>query len=507
MKTEFVPSPYQAEIFRFVREEISSAIIEAVAGSGKTTTIVKSLEQIAPNLQVLFLAFNKAIAEELKTRVPKNVKAATFHSVGFGAWMSANRGRRINVDSNKLRNLCREWLGERDLQDYGAFVSKLVGLAKGMGIGYLVPDIEASWFDLMDHFDIYLDTERQEVTEHRGVELARLILKKSVEQAESVIDFDDMLYMPLIRDCRFVKYDLVFVDEAQDTNAVQVALLKRMLKPGGRLVAVGDPHQAIYGFRGADSDAMARIAEEFGCVALPLTVSYRCPQAVVRAAQEFVSHIEAHESAPEGVVERLADLDPKTLREGDAILCRVTAPLVETAYGLIRQAVPCKILGREIGVGLVALVKKMQAKTIDSLEEKLDKFLNREVAKLSSKGREDKAQAVDDKVTTLRVIISHLGENRRTVAGLVEAIESLFTDNGRGMLTLATVHKAKGLEWQRVFILGRDQYMPSKWARKAWQKQQEVNLIYVAYTRSKSELYFISEGFYNPKKEKKDEVK
>jgi len=52
------------------------------------------------------------------------------------------------------------------------------------------------------------------------------------------------------------------------------------------------------------------------------------------------------------------------------------------------------------------------------------------------------------------------------------------------------VHKAKGLEWLRVFILDRDR-MPSRWARRDWQVQQEENLIYVAYTRAKEELYFL----------------
>lgn len=512
MKTEFTPSRYQKAIFDFIANETTdSGIIEAVAGSGKTTTIIESLKFIRKDLQVLFLAFNKAIAEELKTRVPANVKAATFHSVGFGAWMQTNRGKKINVDSNKVRNLCRDWIAEKELGIYMAFVMKMVGLAKGFGIGYLIPDTLSSWLDLMDHFDVTLNTDRhnghhgsrEKVSEERGIELARMILQKSIEDAEHTIDFDDMLYMPLIRDCRFWKYDFVFVDEAQDTNGVQMALLKRMLKPGGRLIAVGDPHQAIYGFRGADSEAMNRIQEDFGCKTLPLSVSYRCPQAVVKAAQEFVHHIECFNKAPEGLVENLKEYDPKKLTNTDAILCRVTAPLVEAAYGLIKKKIACRILGRDIGVGLENLIKQMKAKDIDHLEERLDAYMGREIAKLTSKGKEDKAQAVDDKVTTLKTIISHLDEENRTIQGLIGVIQQLFTDNNKGLLTLATIHKAKGLEWQRVFILGRGKYMPSCWARKEWQKQQENNLIYVAYTRAKLELYFLPENFYKFE-EKKD---
>ena len=265
-----------------------------------------------------------------------------------------------------------------------------------------------------------------------------------------------------------------------------------MIKPGGRLIAVGDPHQAIYGFRGADSEAMGRIKEEFDCQELPLSVSYRCPQAVVRAAQEFVEGIETFDGAPEGKVENLSKFPPlEDFTNRDTILCRNTAPLVETAFHLIRNKKPCKILGRDIGVGLENLIKKMRAKDVDGLIDKLMAYQNREIAQHVSKGREDKAQAVGDKVETLMVLIDNLDEDNRTIEGLVASIQNLFTDNGKGMLTLSTIHKAKGLEWPKVYILGRHDFMPSKWARKAWQKQQEYNLIYVAYTRSQQELYFL----------------
>jgi len=488
MNKEFRPSAYQQKIFNFVENDRRSGMITAVAGSGKTTTIVKSLELIPRGKYTLFLAFNKSIAEELKTRVPAHVKAATFHSVGYGATRKAFP--KVQIDSKKTWKLIRENLGDLEQELYGAFIGKVVGLAKGAGIGYLIPDDQASWFRLVDHYDVYLDSEDAEL--QTGIELARKILKRSVEVAGELIDFDDMLYIPLVKNLRFWQNDFVFIDEAQDTNPVQVALLKRMLKPGGRLIAVGDPHQAIYGFRGADSDAMNRLSEEFACVQLPLSVSYRCPQSVVEAAQAFVSHIEAHPDAPVGVVGP-AQIEGKLkeyFQSSDAILCRTTAPLIDYVYQLIREQVPCRVMGREIGQGLVTLIKKMKAKNIDTLITRLGVYREREIAQYVSKGQEEKCQVVEDKVESLLTVVNNLPENNRTVAELIRSIEALFTDNGAGVLTLATVHKSKGLEWDRVFILARDK-MPSKWARKSWQYQQEINLIYVAYTRSKKELYFL----------------
>jgi superfamily I DNA/RNA helicase len=482
----FKPSQYQQDIFDFVQKENRSGIIEAVAGSGKTTTIVKALELIPSNKYVLFLAFNKAIAEELKSRVPSHVRAATFHSVGFGVWRKGKDN--IKIDPKKTWSLIREHLGETDQDLYGTFIFKMIGLAKGAGVGYLIPNDLAAWFRLADHYDVYLDSA--DANEQRGMELSQFILQKSIEAADQVIDYDDMLYMPLIKNMHFWQYHFVFVDEAQDTNPIQVALLKRMLKPGGRLIAVGDPHQAIYGFRGADSAAMNRIKEEFACIKLPLSVSYRCPQAVVKAAQKYVSHIEAHEDAPIG---RVGQVPPEfrlqDFKSNDAILCRNTAPLVNMAFTLLRNRIPCRLLGREIGSGLSSLVKKMKAKTINGLIDRLENYKDREIAKYVSKGQEEKAQVVEDKVLSLLTIIENLPENQRTVPALIKAIEDLFTDNGQGFLTLSTVHKAKGLEWERVYILAPN-LMPSKWARKEWQMQQEINLIYVAYTRAKRELFF-----------------
>src|SRR5690606_18120963 len=103
-------------------------------------------------------------------------------------------------------------------------------------------------------------------------------------------------------DLRVREFDNVLVDEAQDLNVAQRILIRRMLKEGGRLIAVGDPRQAIYGFRGADSDSFRLIGEEFNATDLPLTVTFRCPKAVVAQAQRYVSHIQAHETAPEGEV-------------------------------------------------------------------------------------------------------------------------------------------------------------------------------------------------------------
>ena len=267
-----------------------------------------------------------------------------------------------------------------------------------------------------------------------------------------------------------------------------------MLKPGGRLVAVGDRHQAIYGFTGADADSMDLIAKDFAAAELPLTVTYRCPKAVVALAHQWVNHIQAHETAPEGRVSEvtLGDILAKPhamLRPTDAILCRNTKPLIELAYQLIRKGMGCTVEGRDIGQGLIALARKWKVRSLGALADRLERFKETEMQKAIAKGQETKAQSIEDKVDTLTLIIAQTQEQGGSdINDLVASINRLFSDDATGLLKLSTVHKSKGREWERVFILGRSAYMPSQWARKAWQQQQEVNLMYVAVTRAKAEL-------------------
>jgi superfamily I DNA/RNA helicase len=321
-----------------------------------------------------------------------------------------------------------------------------------------------------------------------GIDLCRAVLGRSIQVADSLIDFDDQLYMPVISGARFIQNDFLFVDEAQDVNQVQRAMLRRALKPGGRLIAVGDPGQAIYGFRGADVDAIDNIKKEFDAIELPLSISYRCPQSVVREAQQFVSHIQAASSAPEGKVSHLGKYGPEVFGSHDSIICRNTAPLIDLAYKLIRAHVPCKVKGRDIGQGLISLIRKLEPKSLSHLEDRLQSYAEREVAKFIAKGQEERADALMDRVTTIQVFMEMQPESGN-VGTLIQSIESMFSDSN-GCLMLCTIHKAKGLEWQKVFILDPDR-MPSKWARQAWQKQQETNLQYVAVTRAKSELVYI----------------
>ena len=485
------PSKYQQAIYDFVAHGEGNAIVRAVAGSGKTTTLVESLKLTQGN--GIFLAFNKSIAETLKARCPQNVQARTFHSLCYSPVLKAVGARVVNPD--KLSNIIQLAMTEQEVKLYGSFVKRLVGLARNAGIGALTSDDGALFYALVEHHDLTLENEQ--ASEAQAIELARDVLSRS--NASREVDFDDLLYFAVLKGVRLPVFDWVFVDEAQDTNTIQRAILRKILAHGGRMVAVGDAAQAIYGFRGADSDALEFLAQEFApCVDLPLSVTYRCAKIITQAAQKYVPEIEAAPGAAEGeVVDLGVNWELKNFGSKDIVVCRNTKPLIELGFRLLRARIPLHILGRDIGDGLCALIRKCDTRSggIDKFVERLEKWRDREVEKAIGKKLEAKADAIEDKAATLLMLVEQLPENKRTTLELMSVIQTLFTDKNNS-ITLATVHKAKGLEADTVWWLAPS-LCPSKWAKQPWQQQQERNLMYVAITRAAKRLVLIE-----PNKEK-----
>ncbi len=462
--------------------------MEAVAGAGKTTTLIRACQLMRGS--VAFAAYNKKIADEVKGKLsdagvsPNAVRAGTFHSFGFSAWRYVHKNVLVDERVKKDRILNTLMMPTQ----FHTFAMNLCSLAKQAALG-AVHDAgnEANWWSIVEHHDLDLELEDPELAKE-GIRWAYKALKLSRDISSEVIDYDDMIYMPIATRCRVWQNDWVLVDEAQDTNPARRALARKMLKPGGRAIFVGDRHQAIYGFTGADSDAVDLIIREFGCSSLPLTTTYRCPKAVVRAAQEVVHHIQAHETAPEGTVREIevSDLQGQSLQSSDAVLCRNTAPLVKLAFQLIKSGTACHVEGKSIGEGLIKLAKRWKTNNVAVLRDAIVNYRDRQVEKLMTKGKESLAEALADRVETILV----LSEGLPDVSALHAKIDALFQDD-TPTLTLSTVHKSKGREWERVFVLGRNAYMPSKYARQAWQLQQEDNLVYVAYTRAKAELVLV----------------
>jgi DNA helicase-2/ATP-dependent DNA helicase PcrA len=502
----FVPSVNQQNFFNALANTSSSIVLEAVAGAGKTTTVLEGLKFLRGT--TVLTAFNNKMVKELKEKVAEagitGVDTKTLHGAGYSALRKAFRNEGFNSrdpDDKKVLRIAEALISEqqrRDLEGLESAVASMVSMAKQRGIGALSPiNDDSAWYDMVDHFA--LDDNLPEGKEHmvpQLVKMAQICLRRSNEDL-SVIDFDDMVYLPLQRNLRLWQYDNVIIDEAQDTNPTRRALARKMLRPGGRMIAVGDRHQAIYGFTGTDNDSLDQIAEDFDCVRLPLTVTYRCPKAVVRVANEWVHHIEAHETAPEGEVVEYDYSEIMTQAQlGDAILCRFNKYLVSLVFKFIRAGIAAKIEGRAIGHGLAKLAGRWKSiKTLNALETKLEEHFERQIEKAKAKDDERRIEEHRDLHETMLVLIDRAREQKMSqVSELQAMIMSIFEDDigeSRRIITLCSEHRAKGLEWDRVHVLGLRELQPARCSRE-WQMAQEINLMYVAVTRAKKVLHIVS---------------
>jgi len=499
--TTLTPSPYQAAVSLFIKKGKRHGFVSAVAGSGKTWTLA-NIAAPAIRGSALFCSFGKEISLELGRVLPKNFKSQTIHALGFGMLKRSHDQSELNPSKYKkiVRAFLQEMpdapkslihLVETDKVDLFSPLIKLADYARNTLVD--AEDRDAI-LDLAHHFEI----EIQEEAEEYVLDSLPRILRVGREACSWEFDYTDCLWLaatdPAIRPWK--RYDWILVDEAQDLNAAQLATVLKALKQGGRLLFVGDPRQAIMGFAGADCDSVQTIVNTLECTELPLSVCYRCPTSHLDLAREIVPHIENAPGAKLGTVETInRSMLNDTLVEGDMVLCRSNAPLVELCFNLIADGRPARIKGRKIGEGLIAAAKKI-AKRRDfagwnKFGESVDAWTARECKKIikrSGDNEDPRLEGITDRAMCLKTIWSRC--EAECGRDFEAAIEDLFSD-GVASIQLSSVHRAKGLEAESVFILCPE-LLPGPWARPGtWQFKQEENLHYVALTRSLDALTFV----------------
>ena len=486
MSHKYKTSKYQQAIYTWVKEGSGNAVIQAVAGSGKTSTIVEATKLIPVDKKCCFVAFNKAIADELKEKVPKHVEARTLHSLGLSFFKS--NGYNPQVDSSKVHKLVESEIEDVDANirgDYYMFLKKIIPNIKNTLIDYTnLEQIES----VKERFGI-----NDEVDDRMMLSIRRIMEKNNKDM--TTIDFDDMIYLPVINNLTNGVYDWVLVDESQDLNRTQFELIKRVCDKHTRVIAVGDKRQSIYAFRGADINSMDNFRTEFNAVELPLSICYRCPKSHILLAQEIVPEIEASDFAEEGIIEDVNLLDAiEKANDKDLILCRTNAPLIKVAFALIRNGKKAIIRGKDIGANLIKMIEKYKAKDLGDLYVKLEAFrkLNDDKLMLIEKGKFDskKKNSLLTNIDCVDTIFAVM-EECDTIEEVKTKIQNIFTDEKEGIIC-SSVHRAKGLQSDGVFIVNRDR-MPHPMAKTDEEIEQEFNILYVALTRSKHALYMIKE--------------
>jgi superfamily I DNA/RNA helicase len=463
----------QEAIWHELANGTGDVIVNAGAGTGKTFTIVEGGNRTKGN-NMAFLCFNKSIQTELAERLPDNVEAKTFHALGFAAIRSA--GIKTRVNNFKVKNIINDVLGK---DFHAAPLCKLIGLIKG---SMVEGNDRKSIFGLIDRYNINFESDREE---QMAIEAIPAILKECRRNL-AMIDFDDMIWIPLVENFPLPQFDVLFVDEAQDFNEMQRQMILRCVG-NNRVVIVGDRNQAIYGFRGADSNSISIFKKELESRGrevkeFSLSLTWRCPKSVVSEANRFVKEFECKEDAIEGRVMENAPFNPQ---DGDMVLCRYNAPLVSAFYDLIMQGKSAYVLGRDMTKGLINAVNKITKNKNMGSEEfsvLLEQDFQYNYQRLVKLNKINQAQTLEDKFECIRIFATKAS----TVGGVIAEIKRVFDGNEKGEIMLSTVHKAKGLEADNVYILATER-MPHP---KATDMQEEMNICYVAITRAKKNLYY-----------------
>lgn len=471
------------DIFDAIADGTRNIAVQAVAGSGKTTTLKAGCMMVPRHESIVALAFNKEIAQTLEQALPKHVLVKTFHALGLSVLRRNNRS--FEVEGGKLRSILKAQVDSRLYTDMGEVLVSTVSALKRGGVGITGP-ITA------DHAYEHLKNADYDLMSYTPQQLAQLAVNalRTSNNGEDTVDFDDMLYLPFIRGYKWPTFDRVFVDECQDLDPLQHEIIAQIAS--GQLICVGDRAQAIYGFRGADSESMDNLIKRFDMLELPLSVTYRCPTLVVDRAREIVGdNIQPRPAAPAGQVEHLNEMPALAeLKHGDMILCRNNAPLVSLGMEMLAKRIPFQMRSN-LEKTLIAFIRSLEKQcradpSISAFRTSLEAWRETELDKAEKEGRLSRAAAVTDRADSLLAFIDY--GDCDTIADLLHNIQRLFA--GRAGPILSTIHKAKGLEAESVYLYQPD-LLPSRFAKSDSQLQQEDNLLYVAITRAKHALYYV----------------
>lgn len=500
----FIPSKYQQDIFDFIQHGNGNSVINALAGSGKTSTIVNAVKLIPSTCNALFIAFNNEIVKELEKKLAgvKNVQVKTLHSLGL-LMIRRNLGTNIEIDEYKYRTFIKKNIKQLSSADFDKMTTKLMqqytdNVIQLCDLGrYNLAQCEKDLLQVSARHDIpIIDDECNAVLN---------VMKWGRENTTS-IDFTDMVWLPyeLTLNPIGLQYDYIFIDECQDLNAAQRELFLRCFRRGTRFIAVGDKKQAIYSFAGADAESFAKLQNLPNTTTLPLPISYRCPKKVVNLANQFVDTMECREGAPDGEI--VHNVSIKDIHDGDMVLCRTKMPLIKLYMRYLRMGVKSYVRGQDIGLNLLRMVDKTEqivlnvslqkdgvfARLYDDLFEERNRLMIKRGMDLEDATLSNQIMNKYDSIKALEI----LAEGLTSARDLHDRIENVFAESADGVC-LSTIHKAKGLEANNVYILCKT-LMPSRLATQDWEKEQEQNLMYVAYTRAKYKLGFVSETEISP---------
>lgn len=495
-------SDRQIAIYNHWEVTDDNILVEAVAGSGKTTTLIEILKLC--QYKTLFLAFNKSIQTDINAKIEElgltQGKSMTMHSLGLQAIRSCTR---FKINNNKKYDIIKKVQTEFD------DIYKRYSWEDKMKLSYTLMDlIDTSKLFLTDDLvkltshmsDMDKTFYDQIVTDINGIESSFIetVWNKVLEfrdwyyqQPVVEIDFNDMIYLPVIKRMTIpVNPYYLMVDEAQDLNLVQHKLINMLINQSDihKFIAVGDRNQSIYGFSGAYASSFDLFKEYPNTVEFPLDICYRCPTAIIEEANKVYDVMQANKTytGTVGVIE-----DYKLIKDDSMIICRNSAPLFDVYFKLLGEGKKVMLKGEDILGTIMTFLKPFQYKTVNQARIKIEREIGKLAQRLDDDKNKFKFHKMKENLEIFNIIVTNMCTENTKVGDLLDAIKKIFANDEDATIVLCTIHKSKGLQADIVYILNEN-LIPSKFAKSKKQLKQEINLKYVARTRAKEELYYLN---------------
>jgi DNA helicase-2/ATP-dependent DNA helicase PcrA len=473
-------SDEQRAVIKEILTSFLNIAINATAGSGKTFVLVEMAKMLPSNTSAVFLAFNKSIVEELAEKLPSGFDVSTLHSLGIKV-LYRTYGSGVKLLESKYRKILYRITepvkNEVSKKEYNSLIY--------------------SFLEKWDHYRVTLDSSLLEAdpADFEGGLWLKFI--KEIDKVNSrppkrgvpfEIDFTDMIYLPVKNKLRTPQWTNVLLDESQDLNNCQHAFIEMILGKESRLISVGDEEQCIYSFAGSNPLSFAKFAQRPNTIQYTLSTTYRCAKKIVGHALQYSRKIQALPDAPEGEV-RIGTLDE--VRAKDFILCRNNAPLIDAYFNLLSEDKKAYIIGKDTREAYLQMVKPFEKSHIGAVLEHWCQMREDLYDRLYSKGirkpeKVDSYRLLEEKIAGLEIIASKC----KSVKDMMAKIEAIFEPT-KDSIVLSTIHKSKGLQAGRVFLLRWDLMFSKEMSDT--DMQQERNLAFVAITRAEREIVYIIE--------------
>lgn len=473
------PTSEQSAILDHLSTSNRNLMIRAYAGCGKTSTLAMIDAATPAQIPILYLCFNRAIANEAEKHMRSTTTVRTLNGLGHRVWSASIGAKSVftptkTLDIFKAKSLPLSKGERQEMWREWDLVNQGINLARALG--YIPADHPKSAKSLCDIKTIagMLD----ETPSDFCLSLIDAVLNESIRQAYSgVIDYGDQTYMPAMFGALYPTFPLVLIDEYQDLSPVNHAMIAKLCRRS-RQIGVGDEAQAIYGFRGAARGCMADAITKFDMATLPLSVSFRCPSTIVANVHWRVPDFKA--SREGGRVRRVFHPDkaaydnqvpPYIPEDGAAVLCRNNAPLIAMAMRLLISGVSVDLAGIDISSRILKTLANLGPDTLTQTQT-LDTLAQWEAQHVTKGSR-----SARDLAACMRSFI-YAG---KTLDVALAYAKHLF-EQPSGSIHFLSGHKSKGLEWDNVYHL--DSNLLST-------RGQDPNIHYVIDTRARESLTYI----------------